>query len=188
MPISNLGLLVSGPSDKLALTELAQRYNPSAYIRTLTTNGPLRKKVVKHLKMFEFDGHNYDRILVVDDSDNGDPNSKKQLLTDEVGSGKFPFPIYFIIIKQELETWLLSDEMALSQVSRLHGGSLISRINGTLEDIQNPKELLITILRQAGILAYLPQTAGQIAKQIRTDTLLSRCHRYKEFEEVVCDR
>jgi hypothetical protein len=187
MPISNLGLLVSGESDRLALTELARKYNPSACFNTLTTNGPLRKKVVRHLKIFAADGRNYDLIVVVEDSDGGDLHSKRQRLIDEVGSRNFPFQICFIIIKQELETWLLSDETALSQVSMAQGGGPISRINGTLEDIQNPKELLITTLKQAGVPAYTPQTARQIAEHTRANTLLYRCPRYKEFEDAVKD-
>lgn len=187
MPINNLGLLLSGESDKLALTELARKYNPSASFKTLTTNGPLRKKVVRHLKIFAADGRNYDLILVVEDSDGGDLHAKRQRLIDEVGSRTFPFPICFIIIKQELETWLLSDEIALSKVSVAQGGVAITRINGTLEDIQDPKNLLIRTLLGAGVPAYTPQTAGKIAEQTRTDTLLYRCPRYKEFEQAVKD-
>lgn len=185
MPISNLGLLVSGESDKQALTELARKHLPSARINARTVNGPLKGKIVKTLKIFQYDGHNYDRVIVVDDSDGKDPSAKKQRLIDDVGSRTFPFELSYLVIVQELETWLLADENALTKVSQDRGGTPISRISGTLEEIQSPKELLIRTLESAGAGPYVTETARKIAEQSDVDRILARCPGYKEFSDAL---
>jgi hypothetical protein len=181
MPISNLGLLVSGESDRQALPVLARKHLPSAYIKAITVNGSFKGKIVRYLKIFQYDGHNYDRVIIIDDSDGADPAAKELKLTTEVGSRTFPFDLSYLIIVQELETWLLADENALTMVSRGRGGTQISRVNGTMEDIQSPKELLIRTLEEAGAGPYVAETARMIAAHADTSRILSRCQRYQLF-------
>lgn len=187
MPISSLGLVVEGQRDEFAIPELIKKCLPQAFIKPLSTNGPMKNKLVRRLKMLEYDSHAYDKVLVIKDSNSSDPESVKKQLINEVGHNTFRFPIEYIVIKRELETWLLADESALTRVSTDRGGRPISRVNGDLEEIQDAKEHLIRILGQAGITSYLPEVARQIAALALTENIRYRCPRYQYFEQALID-
>src|SRR5207244_12036774 len=102
-------------------------------------------------------------------------------------SHTFRFPINYVVITRELETWLLADEQALTQVSVSRGGTPISRVNGELEEVQMPKEHLERILRSAGVGTYLPEVARQIAAAPNVACIRYRCQRYQDFEQAIQD-
>jgi hypothetical protein len=185
MPISSIGLVVSGETDKLALIEIAKKYLPSGNVQGLTTDGHVKKKLITRLKTFQYSGQIYDRVIIVDDSDGKDPEVERQLLINVVGSKTFPFELRYVVICQELEAWFLADETALTKMSVARGGRPIQKINGTLEEVQSPKEVLIKLLNQADIPSYTPEIARQIAEQLDTNKILSRCPRYNEFENAL---
>ena len=187
MQTESLGLVVSGESDKAALTQLVRKYSPEARVKALTTNGPCRRKLVQRLKILQYDGEPYDTVLVIDDSDDKNPEAVRSDLQNVVGNITFRFPIHYIVVKQELETWLLADEEALTSASVSLGGAPISRINHELEDVRDAKELLIRELNAAGVSAYVPEVARRIANAIRTDQILYRCPHYQQFDHILRD-
>lgn len=92
MPIEHLGMVVTGQTDELALRELARKHLPAtARIRVLTTNGPLKNKVVKFLRILDNDGYRYDAVLIINDADNKDPDAVRDQMRHEVGSHTFRF-------------------------------------------------------------------------------------------------
>src|SRR2546425_10168081 len=102
MPINSLGLVVEGQRDEVAYPELVKKYLPQAYIKPLITNGPMKNKLLKRLKTFQYDSHAYDKVLVIKDSNGKDPELVRKQLRDEIGHHTFTFSIEYIVVKREL--------------------------------------------------------------------------------------
>lgn len=82
----------------------------------------------------------------------------------------YPFQVTPFVIVQELETWLLADHNALSQVCN----STVPDIQTALEEIENPKERLQRLLSQAST-NYTRETARKIAAATELERLGYRC-------------
>jgi hypothetical protein len=83
-----------------------------------------------------------------------------------------------VVIVQELETWLLADHDALSQVAPRS----ISEIRGPLESILDPKRRLQSILSDAGI-AYTAEVARKIAAAANLERTEYRCPTFRTFRQ-----
>ncbi len=101
-------------------------------------------------------------------------------------SDRNPFEVKFIIVVQELETWLLADDKAISKVTQARSGRTVSRVNENLESIRQPKEKLQEILSKAGIY-YTPEVAKEIARELDLSKIEYRCPGFKEFHQAVID-
>ena len=96
------------------------------------------------------------------------------------------FFVKFIIIVQELETWLLADEGAISKVTQSRPGKTVVKVNESLESIIHPKEKLLDILSDAGV-AYTSEVAREIAKESDLSKIEYRCPKFKKFRQAVVD-
>lgn len=103
-------------------------------------------------------------------------------MQSKISGRTYPFEVKPIIIVQELETWLLADEEAISKVTR----TTVPRVKGNLECITNPKEKLKHILFNAKVL-YTDEVAREIAKESDLSKIENRCPGFKKFRQAVID-
>jgi hypothetical protein len=90
--------------------------------------------------------------------------------------------VKFVVIVEELETWLLADHEALSQVTRKR----ISKIISPLESIVDPKRRLQSMLSEAGI-AYTAEVARKIVASAILERIEYRCSSFRTFRQAVHD-
>lgn len=186
------GLIVEGVSDEKALPEIIRKIAGSDVefiVRPIATTGKFVKMFPAFLQEFEKLSIRIDKALVIRDADNRDPREieqgLKQRLQEKIQRRKspFPFPVNIHVIVQELETWLLADEQAISVVTRERASRTVTRIQETLESIQNPRERLTGALGDD--IPYTPAVARRIAKEVNIETIKYRCPRFKMFCEQV---
>ena len=114
----------------------------------------------RHLKH----GLSVDRVLVVCDADNKEPQGLQRAMEARIAQRTYAFsPVRFVVIVQELETWLLADAAAFTAVT--HRG--VAAVNETLEAITDPKLRLQRLLADAGA-GYTPEVARKIAAAIES--------------------
>ena len=82
--------------------------------------------------------------------------------------------------------WLLADVAAVSGVAEKRGGRAVAELQGTLEEIEYPKERLKQLLSEAK-LEYTEQVCAEIARSLRLDTLSYRCPSFLTFTQRVVD-
>ncbi|MBI3355033.1 MAG: DUF4276 family protein [Nitrospirae bacterium] len=142
------------------------------------------KKFPGFLEEFRYakGGAPVDKALVIRDADNKAPNELSEKMNSKIAGRTYPFEVKFIIIVQELETWLLADEAAISKVTQ----RTVSRVNEDLESINHPKERLFDILSEAGV-TYTSEVAKRIAIGSDISKIEYRCPKFKEFKQAVID-
>jgi|GEM_PF-732805 len=155
--ISVLGIIVEGPYDEKIIRALVSRIQSEEPI-ILPVGGKtkLRKKLPGWLEYFRYE--NTDKVLIIRDQDQECIKTVVEALQKLLAGREYPFQKIFCVIKVTIETWLLADEQAISNVV----GQPVPPVQGNLEDIQNPKERLIRILSTANV-DYTPERARQIA-------------------------
>lgn len=131
-------------------------------------------------------GSPVDKALVIRDADNKDPNELLEKMKSKNIDRIDLFEVKFIIIVQEIETWLLADEEAISRVTQARSGRTVTRVNENLESIIQPKERLKEMLSTAKV-PYTPEVAKEIAKELDISEVEYRCPRFKEFHQAVID-
>ncbi|SRR5579875_1528419 len=191
--MTTYGIVVEGYYDVAALTEIIKKClsNEIEIISyTCATKGPLMNKFQGFLDLLDLrhtkQGSHIHKAFVVRDADNKDPNELLNKMRSKVASRTYPFEVKFIIIVQELETWLLADEEAISRVTQPRSGRTVARVNENLELISQPKERLKKILFDAKV-AYTPEVAREIAKESDPSRIEYRCPRFREFRQAVID-
>jgi hypothetical protein len=127
-------------------------------------------------------GSAVDKALIIRDADGKEPNALVHRLNVTINTRAYPFPVIPVIIVQELETWLLADSEALSQVT----GRSISEITESLEAIMELKERLKNILSDANM-AYTTEIARKIAAATRLEILEYRCPSFQVFRQALRD-
>ena len=127
-------------------------------------------------------GQAVDKALVIRDADGKNPGELIARMEMSIVSRSYPFPVKFVVIMQELETWLLADHDALSQVAPRS----ISEIRGPLESILDPKRRLQSILSDAGI-AYTAEVARKIAAAANLERIEYRCPTFRTFRHAIDD-
>jgi hypothetical protein len=187
------GLIVEGPYDKAiyeALIPRVCRENPSFKTRVCNGVSELRKKFPIRLRDLEkvLQGNPVDKALVIRDSGGKDPTAIKTEMEESIHGMAFAFPrgVKLCIIRRTMETWLLADAEAISTVALARGGRQIEEVQGTLEDIHDPKERLRSLLSRAG-LDYTDQVCAEIASHLRIDHLEYRCPSFRTFRQSVID-
>jgi hypothetical protein len=99
----------------------------------------------------------------------------------------FSHEVVVCIIRREVETWLLADVAeGVNAVAKKRGGRAVAEVQGTLEEIEYPKERLRQLLSEAR-LEYTDQVAAEIARSLRLDTLSYRCPSFRTFKQRVVD-
>jgi hypothetical protein len=150
------------------------------FIRRKARNkGNVIKKYAEMLK--EFKKGNINKAIILVDQDNNCIKEDAEKLKKQLVGKKYNFEIKFHIIEKEIETWLLADHEAISKVA----GKNISMIRGILEEVNNPKEILIRLLREKKI--YTPEVAVKIANEADIGVIENRCIGFKRFRDSVLD-
>jgi hypothetical protein len=181
------GLIVEGEYDAAALTEWIHKCVTAeidVIPRLCAQKGSLMRKFPGYLVGFRWDnkGGPVDKAFVVRDADGKDRQELINTMKGRNAARPPIFPVEFLVIVQELETWLLADNEAVAQVI----GSRISEIQGSLEEIRYAKERLQGILSDAGI-AYTAQVARKIAAASDLEKLEYRCPSFRIFRQAIQD-
>lgn len=182
-----IGIIVEGVFDEAALPELIRKCcTDDIHIETRVCRSAsqLMQKGLSFLEGFRYvvQGLPVDKALIIRDADGKDPNELVHRLNVTINTRSYPFPVTPVIIVQELETWLLADSEALSQVA----GKSIPEITGSLEAIMEPKERLQSLLSDANM-AYTKEVARKIAAATRLEVLEYRCPRFRGFRQALRD-
>jgi hypothetical protein len=125
---------------------------------------------------------NVDKALVIVDQDMSCIKIIVEMMQKKIEGRQYRFPVKFHVIERMLETWLLSDEKAISAVVRKN----VPPVNETLEDIINPKNKLKEILSRAKA-TYTPETLRRIAAESNIDRIAYRCPGFIRFRQLVLD-
>lgn len=192
--MESYGIIVEGHFDVGVYEESIRKICPEAHdIKTREAGGcpQLMKKVPGLLRSLEHvtrQGGPVDKALVIRDADTKDATEIEAKMRESASRGRFSFPggVGFHAVKQKLETWLLADPEAINRVAASRGGKPIPRIPDALEDIQDPKEKLMTVLGRSG-LNYTAQVCREIAKETDPAKLRIRCPSFAAFEQKVLD-
>lgn len=181
------GLIVEGPYDTPVFKVLIARLNePHAEFFVIESSGysSLKKFLVAYLKRLEtaFKGDPPDKTFIVRDSDRKNGNQVIAELTETIGNRNFSFPYHICVATRETETWLLSDERAITIVAERENGRAVGYLPGNLEELTNAKEVFISRLSRAR-LSYTPKVCGDIAEVLDIPTLRYRCPVFGVFAD-----
>ncbi|MFQ5828381.1 MAG: DUF4276 family protein [Candidatus Methylomirabilia bacterium] len=187
------GIVVEGPYDVSVYEELIRKIcsadveifsRPAGGVSRLMGSFPKLLRVLEYIRR----GRPVDKALVIRDSGVKDPASLEREMTRRITRYAYSFPkgIQFHAVRSEMETWLLADERAVNFVALSRGGSQVAPVQGTLEEIADPKERFIRLLSTVG-LPYDAQVCREIARHVELETLRSRCPSFRSFEQKVTD-
>jgi hypothetical protein len=185
------GLIVEGVYDEAVLTECIHKcvgFDVDVISRVCGPKGSLMSRFTGFLEEFRYvkHGSHVDKALVVRDADKKAPGALIAAMKARIARRTYPFPVYCLVIVQELETWLLADSAALSQVTREYGGGSVAEINEPLEGIVDPKARLQRLLSGAKV-PYTKEAARKIAVAIRLEKIEERCPNFRSFRQAVAD-
>lgn len=185
----NFGLVVEDVRDGNAYEELIRKIR--ADIQTIShmpCHGPVATKFVGWVKYFQSSApHRVDKVLVIRDSDQREPDTCENELKRKYQQSHFNpnFPVHFHATKTEIETWLLVDENALNQVSRQRGrDQRIGPINFDPESCHNAKERFQQRLSKVG-LPDIPTVYREVAAASEIRAIAARCPLFSSFEDKV---
>ena len=185
--MTTYGIVVEGLYDEAVLLEIIRKClsnNIEIITRPCGGKDRLMKSFRGFLDSFQYEnkGSPVDKALVIRDAGGKDHDELLEKMRSRIAGRNYTFDVKFIIIVQELETWLLTDEDAISRVT----GKTISRVNEDLQSIIQPKEKLKKILSDGGV-AYTAEVAKEIARESDLTKIEYRCPRFKKFCQDVTD-
>ena len=181
------GLIVEGNYDASVLTELIQRCsvdNIDVVSRPCSPKGDLMRKFRGFLEEFRWvkQGAPVDKALVIRDADAKYPQALIRAMDDRIADRIYPFPVKFVVIVRELETWLLADSEALAKVT----ARTAPEHNEPLEGIVDSKARLKRFLLDAKM-PYTGEVARKIAAATNMERFAYRCPSFRTFREAVHD-
>lgn len=190
--MTTYGIVVEGGYDAVALAEIIKKCLLSEIeiiARPCGNKSSLMRKFPGFLEEFRYanQGTHVNKALVIRDADCKDHDELLEKMGSKITSRNYPFEVKFIIIVQELETWLLADEEAISRVTQSRFGGTVSRVNENLESIIQPKEKLERILSDVKVPYYTAEVAREIAKESDLSKIEYRCLSFKKFRQDVID-
>lgn len=177
------GIVVEGVYDEQVIAALVEKIFPQncrCLCRPTGGKPNLMKKFPGFLEEFRFNA--VDKALVVRDADRKLVDQLRDRMEERVRGRSYPFALKFCVIKEEMETWLLADEQAISKVV----GENIPRVSEDLENIKKPKEKLTQILSRPKV-NYTPEVARKIAAEAEPDTIEYRCPGFRVFRQSVLE-
>lgn len=193
MTNSTYGLIVEGPFDQAMYEALIPRIcERDLSFKTLLCEGKdgLMKNFPGFLRILEkvLLGKPVDKALVIRDSDRKDPSAIETEMARRIQRMEYVFPlgVKFCVVRREMETWLLADAQAINIVALTRGGRQIQEVQGTLEDINDPKAKLRSVLSEAR-LHSTDVVCAEIASHLRIDHLEYRCPSFRTFRQNVID-
>lgn len=135
-------------------------------------------------------GHPVDKALVIRDTGGRTVEEVEGQLAARLAGREFRFPrgVQLCGVRQEIESWLLADEDAITAVARDRrvGRRQATRVNEPPEDIVHAKERLQEALSGCGLL-YGPAVCGGVAARLDLDRLRYRCPSFNRFETKLHD-
>jgi len=187
--MSVFGIVVEGPRDSAVYPAIIRKIRPDVEQVVPRPCGgvpALPKKFVGWLKHFQYQ-HRIDKALVIRDSGGKDPQANEADLNDRLNQSGFKprFPVHFYATRCMVETWLLADEQAVSMVALARGRrSSVKPVNKRLEEIMDPKPLLLEMLSQARLPAD-DKVYEEIASAADLDKIAERCPYFADFRKHV---
>lgn len=178
-----IGIIAEDVSDVDVVTNILGKYvdRSKFSIRKFVGNGcgKLRNKCDSWAAtLFESGCHH---VLIFHDLDRHDEVSLRTLLEEKVSPERFPKSLIVIPI-EEMEAWLLSDEMAIRDVFKLQKSP--PRIDNC-EAINSPKEHLSKMIWSIGKKRYINTTHNKkISEKISIENL-RRCPSFASFDAYV---
>ncbi len=159
--MQTFGLIVEGDYDAAALQEFLRRCageDAAIVSRPCGSGGSLINRFRGFLEEFRYakGGAPVDKAFIMRDADQKNPDELIKKMQSMIFNRTYPFPVKFVIIVRELETWLLADNEAIIRIVAEYSNRRASKIRiqeiiGTLEEIQDPKTRLQKILSDAKI-------------------------------------
>ena len=194
MPANAYGIVVEGPYDVAIFRELIPRIlgrDVPVIPRPCYGKDDLWKNLLIHLKTLNYavEGQAVEKALVIRDSGGKDPKITEAALTRKVQERRWAFShgVHVCIIRREVETWLLADVAeGVNAVAKKRAGRAVAEVQGTLEELEYPKQRLKQLLSEAK-LEYTEQVCAEIARSLRLDTLSYRCPSFRTFRQRVVD-
>ena len=192
MPHSSYGIVIEGSFDEAVYPAFVRKIaNTDVTIYTRPCGGvaKLMEKFVALLQDLQHvhQGTAVEKALVIRDSNGKSLSDVHNTFQEKIANREFSFPhgVHFCITRREMETWLLADEHAIHNVVLKRTGRNISGVvNGTLEEIVDPKDRLIRMLSGAKV-PYDPAVCRELAQEIHLETLRYRCPSFRSFEDEV---
>jgi hypothetical protein len=192
--MESYGVVVEGSFDIGVYTELIKKICPEACdikFRVAGDRVQLMRKFPSLLRILEHaseQGGPVEKALVIRDADYKDVAAIEAKMRDSASRRTYSFPmgVGLHVVKQEMETWLLSDPEAIRRVALARGGKPSPRVPDPLEDFQDAKERLMSVLSRSG-LNYTAEVCREIAQATDLNTLRLRCPSFSVFEEKVRD-
>jgi len=187
----NVGIVVEGDRDAEAYPELIRKIRDD--IETILAkpcggSSELMKKFVGWLKHFQWHAQrSIDKAIVIVDTDCSNASALEDRLRHIYDQSRFHpgFPVHFHATKCEIETWLLADERAVSQVSRQRGkNKQVAAVPIRLESHRNAKGLFHRILSE-GNLPATPRVYREIASAADVERIAARCPSFQNFAKKV---
>lgn len=187
----NFGIVVEGEQDGAAYPELIRKIRDDIEaVFSIPSGGvgTLKKEFVDLLKQLPWRApHPIDRALVIMDSDCSDAHVWEDQLVQIYEQSHFRpnFPVHFHVTKCKLETWLLADENAISQVSQQRGkNKRVTAIRTDLESHKEAKELFHRQLSKADLRATA-LVYKEIASFADIARISARCPNFRQFVDKI---
>lgn len=192
MPDGYYGIVVEGAYDQGVYEELIGRVATGVrqvVPRVMHGVSNLRKRFPVMLE--DLQERPVDKALVICDSNGDDPEAVEASLLATLADRNFSFTrgAHVIVVRRNMETWLLADPEAINRVAWNRMGRTRSAINPVREDLEEhprPKEELKRLLSQVG-LPYDPMVCREIARRINLGRLDRRCPSFGRFRRRVID-
>jgi len=186
------GLIVEGQYDQEVFPELIKKIvseNSQNEVKIIARPCDGKEKLFKNfpkfLEIFKHcnNGIPVDIAFVIQDADCRNHDELKKKLLNKIRNKQYPFKIQIYIVIQELETWLMADEKAISKVAN---GKKTKSIKKPLETICDAKEQLKKLLNVVG-LQYIPTVLSNIVKEADISTIRDKCPHFQDFIKAIND-
>jgi hypothetical protein len=187
MSANSYGLIVEGAYDSAVYEVLIRRLvREDVYIKPLVSLGKtnLMKKFPGLLRTFEhiLEGRPVDMAIVVRDADGRNPDELRAEMQSKIEGRQDPFRlgVRLFAVRQAMDTWLLSDERALSTVT----GKEVTKSPNAPENLLRPKDTFRKLLSQYKT-NYTAEVCRKIARVVDFETLSNKCPGFRNFIELV---
>lgn len=178
-----IGIIAEDNSDIAVIENILTKYVPrnSFSIKRFVGNGcgKLRKNCRSWTETLFRMGCAH--VVILHDLDRNDLNSLRRFLESKVDPATFPNSVIVIPI-EELEAWLLTDELAIQQVFNL--SKPFKRIANT-ETISSPKEHLRNLIWTKAKRKYLNTVHNQKIAAAISLVNIKRCKSFLPFDNYV---
>jgi 5S rRNA maturation endonuclease (ribonuclease M5) len=172
---NRLGCIVEGPDDRDVLTRILQKLGLPCEIRNARGSGNLKRKLNSYIDLLR--SSSCKKIIILRDMDCQDHKA----LSREF-AGYVTKDTKFCLAVHELETWLLADHNALSEV-----------IHRRIRPISNPENIhdaksKMKEIFQKSERTYIPsRDLPEIAEHLNLSVVRGKCASYRRFETLAKD-